>query len=73
MNISITYCSNSEGGINDTSNYRNGITVGELFDLKENGEFDNHLVRVNGETADDDQVLSDGDRVTVSPKNVKGY
>lgn len=71
--ISVTYVSHTDGGINDTSNVRPDLTVGELFAMKESGNFEDYTVRLNGSPASFDDELSDGDRVTVSPRNIKGY
>jgi len=72
--IFIKYISHNDGGTNDLGEYGEGITIGELFSLKESGDFDAFSVRVNGQLVTDrDEELSNGDRVSVSPKNIKGY
>lgn len=72
--ISVQY--RDEKGITQTMRFpvAPGITVGQLLDRCTNGAVteDSHVISRNGEEARLNEPISDGDKVTASPKKTIG-
>lgn len=49
-----------------------GTTVAAFISANTSGSFENSLVRVNRAASTADQILVDGDRVSITPTNIKG-
>jgi len=65
---------NNEGvGFADYIEVNDGITVAELFTQQMGDRSpDSFMVRVNREQVSGDSVLTEGDRVTITPTNIEG-
>lgn len=75
--ISVTLVTNDGNGVPQSSNVREDTTIGDFLDLMFDGDVDDFTIQVrpDGGTsaeADVDDVLNDGDRVTIAPKKVDG-
>lgn len=71
--MQIQYISNRGEGSNEFIQVRDGLTVGELFSLKESGDFSQYTVRINNvQTFNEDTILNPNDKVTFTPTNQKG-
>jgi hypothetical protein len=69
----ILYVNNDGGGFADHVETAEGTTVGEFFaDRLPGRESADYLIRVNRLPAPRDQVLAEGDRVTVTPTKIEG-
>ena len=61
------------GGFSDTLEVEVGCTVAELFDdMMEGVKPENYLIMVNRMPVAADEVIEDGDRVSITPVSVKG-
>lgn len=61
------------GGYSDTLGVEVGCTVAELFDeMMEGAKPENYLIMVNRMPVAADEVIQDGDRVSITPVQVKG-
>ena len=49
-----------------------GTNVAAFIAANTSGSFENSLVRVNRASSTADQILVDGDRVSITPTNIKG-
>ncbi|MFL5329987.1 MAG: molybdopterin converting factor [Gemmataceae bacterium] len=71
--MQIMFVNNDGGGFADKIDVKDGITVSELFAQqmpgRKPGDF---LIRCNRLPAPADQVLKDGDRVTMTPTKIEG-
>ena len=69
----IMFINNDGGGFADMIEVRNGLALHELFDEQMGdrppGDF---LIRVNRQPATADQVLREGDRVSMTPTKIAG-
>ncbi len=72
--MDVLFISNSGAGFADTVECEKGTTVGEFFKdmMKKGDKPENHLIRVNRDIATADQVLQEGNRVTVTPTHIEG-
>ncbi len=72
--MDVLFISNSGAGFADTVECEKGTTVGEFFKdmMKKGDKAENHLIRVNRDIATAEQVLQEGDRVTVTPIHIEG-
>ena len=69
----VTFLNAAGEGFADTLNVAEGTTAAQLFvDQVGNACSKDYTIRVNSQTVVAEAVLHDGDRVTVTPKNVKG-
>ena len=73
MHMQILYINNDGGGFADHVQVAPGTTVEQFFDERlpdrKPGDF---LIRVNRQPAARDQVLQDGDRLTITPTKIEG-
>ena len=71
--MKILYVNNDGGGFADTVEVDDGLTVAGLFADKAPGRRpSDYLIRVNRLPSASDQVLRDGDRVTITPTKIEG-
>lgn len=64
---------NLGGGYADHMDVKDGTTVPELFQqIVGNGKPDDFLIRVNRQPCSRDQVLREGDRVSITPVKIEG-
>ena len=71
--ITILYINNDGGGFADHVEVEDGTTVEAFFDQRmPNGQASDFLLRVNRQPCSRDQVLQDGDRVTITPTKIQG-
>ena len=69
----ILYINNHGGGFADHIDVSAGCTVQELFDERLDGESpEDYLIRVNRLPASSDQILHEGDRVSITPVKIEG-
>ena len=60
------------GGFADHLEIPTGMTVSELFAREVEGDPRGYLIRVNRQAAPREQVLQEGDRVTITPQKIHG-
>jgi sulfur carrier protein ThiS len=70
--MKILFINNNGGGFADTIEVPAGTTVRSLFDDKISGKPADYLIRVNRQPSSADQVLQDGDRVSITPTKIEG-
>ena len=71
--MKILYINNDGGGFADYIEVTEGTTVQELFNKRVGtGREANYLIRVNRQPVARDQVLVDGDRVSITPTKIEG-
>jgi len=71
--IEVTLVANEGGGFADKVRVEIGTTVGKLFTQRiPNGSAANYNIRVNRMPCSEDQVLQDGDRMTITPRKIDG-
>ncbi len=69
----ILFINNDGGGFADNIEVANGTTVQDLFDQQvRSGKSHNYLIRVNRMPVPPNQVLQDGDRVSITPTKIEG-
>ena len=71
--MKILLINNDGGGFADYIEVPSGITVQDLFDQRiGSGKESNYLIRVNRQPVARDQVLVEGDRVSITPTKIEG-
>ena len=70
--MKILVINNNGGGFADYVEVAEGMTVKQLFEKQVNSKPENYLIRVNRQPSSQDQVLSEGDRVSFTPVKVEG-
>ena len=71
--MKVLFINNDGGGFADQVEVADGTTVAQFFAAKQPGrKAGDYLIRVNRLPAASDQVLSDGDRVSVTPTKIEG-
>ena len=69
----ILFINNDGGGFADYIDVAEGLTVQQLFDRQlRDAKPENYLIRVSGRPAARDQVLVEGDRVSMTPTKIEG-
>ena len=69
----ILYLNNDGGGYADYVEIASGTTVAAFFaERVPHGKPEDYLIRVNRQPAAADQVLQDGDRVSLTPTKIEG-
>lgn len=69
----ILFINNDGGGFADYVEVDPGTTVKQFFDQQvRTGKAINYLIRVNRQPVATDQVLQDGDRISVTPTKIEG-
>ena len=71
--MKILFVNNDGGGFADYIDIAHGTTIQELFEQRmRQAKPENYLIRVNSRPAARDQVLVEGDRVTMTPTKIEG-
>ena len=69
----VLFINNSGGGFADYIEVESGTTVNKLFTQKLPGsKAEDFLIRVNRLPVGADQVLQDGDRISMTPTKIQG-
>lgn len=69
----ILFVNNDGGGFADYIEVADGTTVQTLFAQQiSHGKPEDYLIRVNRQPVTRDQVLQEGDRVTITPTKIEG-
>lgn len=69
----IMFINNHGGGFADYIDIESGTKVAKLFAQKiPEGRPEDYLIRVNRLPSSRDQILQDGDRVTITPTKIEG-
>ncbi len=69
----IMFINNHGGGFADYIDLETGTTVAKLFTQKiPDGRAEDYLIRVNRLPTSRDQILQEGDRVTITPTKIEG-
>ncbi len=69
----ILYINNAGGGFADYVEVEPGTTVSKFFEQRQGGQdAGDFLIRVNRQVAAADQVLAEGDRVSMTPVKIAG-
>jgi hypothetical protein len=71
--MKILFINNDGGGFADYIDVAPGMSVQQLFaDRLQGAKSENYLIRVNRQPAARDQVLVEGDRVSMTPTKIEG-
>ena len=71
--MKVLVINNDGGGFADYVNLPHGTTVRQLFERQiGSGKPDSYLIRINRQHAAPDQVLCEGDRVSITPTKIHG-
>ena len=69
----ILFINNQGGGFADHIEIESGTTVAQLFSKQLPGcKAQDYLIRVNRQPASADQLLQEGDRVSMTPTKIEG-
>lgn len=68
--ITVLYISNVSGGFADYIECPAGTTAIDFFESQVDGDPARYSITINKEPAASDQVLQEGDRITISPVKV---
>ena len=64
---------NVGGGFASSQTFAEGMTVGKIFESTvPNGNSRDYKIRRNNQPAEFDELVADGDTVTITPMNMKG-
>ena len=70
--MKVLYINNDGGGYCDHVEVGEGTTVAQFFEERIGGKASDYLIRVNRQPVSADQVLQDGDRISVTPVKIEG-
>jgi hypothetical protein len=71
--MKVLFINNDGGGFANYIELPHGSTVQELFDCQMRAaKAENYLIRVNRQPVSRDQVLVEGDRVSMTPTKIEG-
>jgi hypothetical protein len=71
--VRVLYINNDGGGFADYVETADGTTVGQFFRERLPGrEPEDYLIRRNRDVTTADQVLHDGDRISMTPVRIQG-
>ena len=71
--MTLFFINNDGGGFADHIDIANDTTVAQLFAQRLAGrKAEDYLIRVNRQPVSADQVLHDGDRVSITPTKIEG-
>ena len=71
--MKVLVINNDGGGFADYIEVPHGTSVRELFERQSgSSKPDNYLIRVNRQHAPSEQVLCEGDRVSITPTKIHG-
>ena len=68
----IMFINNNGGGFADYLEVEDGLTAADLFRRQVGKSPSNYLIRVNRQPCAADQVLREGDRVSITPTKIEG-
>lgn len=72
-NVKIFFLNNEGGGFSDYVEVPQGTTVSQFFTQRLRGQDpNNYLIRVNRQGVPAGQLLQEGDRLSITPRGVKG-
>jgi sulfur carrier protein ThiS len=73
LSMKILFINNDGGGFADHIDVAEGTTVRQLFQQQTHGgKAESYLIRVNRQPVPSDQVLQEGDRVSLTPTKIEG-
>jgi len=71
--MQVLLINNDGGGFADYVEIADGTTVAQLFECQVGpGKSSHYLIRVNRQPCPADQVLHEGDRVSITPTKIEG-
>ena len=71
--MKVLVINNDGAGFADYVDVTAGLTVRELFHQQiKSGKPENYLIRVNRQPVPADQVLQEGDRISITPTKIEG-
>lgn len=71
--MKILVINNDGGGFADYMDVADGTTVAQLFEQQIGStKSSNYLIRVNRQPCPSDQVLQEGDRISITPTKIEG-
>ena len=71
--MKILVINNDGGGFADYMDVADGTTVTQLFEQQiGSAKSSNYLIRVNRQPCPADQVLQEGDRISITPTKIEG-
>jgi sulfur carrier protein ThiS len=71
--MKLFFINNDGGGFADTIDVADGTSIAQLFEQRvPHGKSADYLIRVNRQPVAAEQVLRDGDRVSVTPTKIEG-
>jgi hypothetical protein len=71
--MKVFFINNAGGGFADTIEVEPATTVSKLFSQRMPGQQPtDHLIRVNRLPATSDQILHEGDRISITPVKIQG-
>jgi sulfur carrier protein ThiS len=71
--MKLFFINNDGGGFADTIGVAEGTSINQLFEQRlPHGKPADYLIRVNRQPVAADQVLQEGDRVSVTPTKIEG-
>ena len=71
--MKVLYVNNDGGGFADHIEIAEGTTVAQFFvDRVPHGRAQDYLIRVNRQPVPSDQVLQEGDRISLTPTKIEG-
>jgi len=70
--MKILFVNNDGGGFADYIEIESDTTVEDLFLDQVGGEASDYLIRVNRQPCAADQVLQEGDRISITPTKIEG-
>ena len=71
--MKILFINNDGGGFADHVDVREGTSVEEFFTERlSDSQPENYLIRVNRQPSSRDQILLEGDRVSITPLKMEG-
>jgi len=70
--MNILFINNHGGGFADHIDVPTGTTVRALFEERIGGKPADFLIRVNRQPAAAEQILQEGDRVSITPTKIEG-
>ena len=71
--MKLFFINNDGGGFADTIDVADGTTIAQLFEQRmPHGKPADYLIRVNRQPVAAEQILREGDRVSVTPTKIEG-
>jgi sulfur carrier protein ThiS len=71
--MQLFFINNDGGGFADTIDVADGTSIAQLFEQRvPHGKPADYLIRINRQPVAAEQILRDGDRVSVTPTKIEG-